>query len=89
MAYKCPRCGDGVARASNSMIAGAFGLIGALITAAFGDLACKKCGKIPKGEFPPDVQSQMTRGSITLVVSAVLVFVVAIVALVAISQMGK
>jgi hypothetical protein len=74
MAYKCPRCGDPVHR-GGSAAAGQAGAVGALLGAAFGSFQCKKCGTIPKREFAPEVRSQMTMGSVTLVVVALLLLV--------------
>jgi hypothetical protein len=56
-----------------------FGLLGALIGAAFGPFQCKKCGVIPRNEFSPEVQKQMTVGSITLIGVAVAVLAAVIV----------
>ena len=79
MDYKCPRCGDPVQRGSSAAAGVAGGAVGALLYGAFGPFQCKKCGSIPKSEFPEDVRSQMTRGSIGMVVIAVIVLVAAIV----------
>jgi hypothetical protein len=35
-----------------------------LIYTAFSGFHCQRCGEIAKSEFPPEVQRQMTRGSI-------------------------
>ncbi|MGV3605286.1 MAG: hypothetical protein ACO1RA_02690 [Planctomycetaceae bacterium] len=89
MAYKCPRCGDKVERTASTVGAATFGLVGALIASAFGPLKCKQCGTVSKSEFPPDVQSQMTRGTIGLIATAVLVLVVALVAIAYINGAGR
>jgi hypothetical protein len=70
-----------VKRGSSSSAAVAGGLVGALLFAAFGDFQCKDCGKIPKSEFPEDVRSQMTRGSVMMVVIAFIVLALVICAL--------
>jgi hypothetical protein len=84
MAYQCPRCGGEVQRGSNAAAGVAGGAVGALLYAAFGSFQCKKCGPIPKREFPPEVQQQMTMGSVGLIVGAVVLIVVVIGILVAI-----
>jgi hypothetical protein len=58
------------------------GAVGALLYAAFGSFQCKKCGRIAKREFPPEVQRQMMLGSVGIVVGAVVLLVVAITALI-------
>jgi WD40 repeat protein len=64
--YLCPRCGDPVFRGANPGAAVAGGLIGALLGMAFGSFQCKKCGPIPRREFPPAVRARMTQGSLIL-----------------------
>jgi hypothetical protein len=71
MAYECPRCGESVQRGTNSAAGVAGGAVGALLYSAFGPFQCKKCGPIPRSEFPSDVQRRMTLGSVVLVVVAV------------------
>ena len=61
------------------------GLVGALLGMAFGGFQCEACGKIPKSEFPPEVQSKMTGGTMGLVGGAVVLLVVVIGILVAIN----
>ena len=78
MAYQCPRCGDAVSRGSSSTAQMAGGIVGALLAAAFGSFACKKCGKIPRNEFPDEVRNRMLLGSLGFVVGAVVLFVVVI-----------
>jgi len=78
MAYKCPRCGGPVERGRSSGAAFAGGLVGSLIYSAFGGFECRSCGKIPKREFPPEVQSQMTVGSLMMVGGALLAAVLVI-----------
>ena len=84
MAYQCPRCGGDVQRGSNAAAGMAGGAVGALLYAAFGSFQCKKCGPIPKREFPPEVQQQMTLVSMGLIVGAVVLIVVVIGILIAI-----
>jgi hypothetical protein len=55
-------------------------LVGALIYSAFGGFECPSCGKIPRREFPKEVQSQMMMSSLMMVVGAV-VLVVAVIGL--------
>jgi hypothetical protein len=54
------------------------GLVGALIRQAFAGFQCPRCGPIPREEFPPEVQSQMTMGSVAYVAAAVGVFALVI-----------
>ncbi len=49
----------------------AAGLVGALFYAAFGSFQCSKCGKIPRSDFPSNVQAKMAIGTLLLVVVAV------------------
>ena len=86
MAYKCPRCGDPVSRGYSTTAQIAGGLVGALFVAAFGSFGCKKCGKIPRSEFPPDIKQRMMLGSLGLIAGAVVLFVVVIVAVVALNS---
>jgi uncharacterized membrane protein len=46
------------------------GLVGALFYAAFGAFECTQCGKIPRSEFPPDVQRRMSIGTLLLALAA-------------------
>jgi len=87
MAYTCPRCGQNVARASNTSAAVAGGLVGALIYGAFGSFECGQCGPIPKEEFPPEVQSKMTAGSAAMIAGAVVLLVIAVFVIAAINSM--
>lgn len=82
MAYKCPRCGNSVQRGASTAAGATGGAVGALIYSAFGSFQCKECGPIPKREFPPDVQRQMTIGSVTMVGVAILLLIAVIVILV-------
>ncbi len=79
MSYKCPRCGSEVKRGAAGAAAIAGGVAGALFFSAFSSYVCPKCGKIPRHEFPPEVQSQMTRGSLGLIAIAIGVIVVVII----------
>jgi hypothetical protein len=78
MAYQCPRCGEPVERGQSSGAAFAGGLVGSLIYSAFGGFECPSCGKIPKHEFPPEVQTQMTKGSVMMVGGALVLVAVVI-----------
>ncbi len=82
MAYKCPRCGETVQRGSSSAAGVAGGAVGALLYSAFGSLQCNQCGPIPRREFPPDVQRQMTLGSLTIVLVALVLLIAAIALLI-------
>lgn len=82
MAYHCPRCGQPVRRGASPAAGLAGGAIGALLYAAFGSFQCKDCGPIPRSEFPPDVQTKMTRGTLGLVAVAVVLVVVVVCLLV-------
>ena len=84
--YKCPRCQEPVRRADGGAVSKQFGLVGALIGAAAAGFECVKCGPIPKNEFPPDVRSEMARGSATMVVIALVVFAAVIALLVALNS---
>jgi len=75
VAYQCPRCGDPVSRKYSSTAQIAGGLVGGLLVAAFGSFGCKKCGKIPRSEFPSEVQTRMMLGSLALLAGVVVLFV--------------
>ncbi len=68
------------------MAGAAGGLVGALFYAAFGPFKCKQCGPIARSEFPKDIQSKMTLGSLLLVVTAVVLFVLVIALLIFIKK---
>jgi hypothetical protein len=84
--YKCPRCMEPVRRGEQGAVSRQFGVVGMLISAAAAGFECAKCGPIPKAEFPPDVRSEMARGSIGLAVGAVVVFGVCIAVLIALNS---
>jgi predicted RNA-binding Zn-ribbon protein involved in translation (DUF1610 family) len=86
MAYQCPRCGESVQRGSSSAAGIAGGAVGALLYSAFGSFQCKKCGPIPRSEFPPDVQRRMMLGSVTIVFVALALLVAVILLLVFVLQ---
>lgn len=52
----------------------AAGLVGALFYAAFGAFQCKKCGKIPRREFPSEVRAKMATGSLVMILAAIALF---------------
>jgi predicted RNA-binding Zn-ribbon protein involved in translation (DUF1610 family) len=83
--YQCPRCGGNVARGASSGAAFGGGAVGALLASAFASFHCAKCGKIKRSEFAPDVRSQMMRGSIGMIVGAI-VLLIAVIALIAYFQ---
>jgi hypothetical protein len=85
MAYVCPRCGQPLQRGSSTTAGAVGGLVGALIYAAFGAFQCKGCGPIPRSEFPPEVRSRMTLGSLSLIGVAV-ALLAAVIYLLAILQ---
>jgi hypothetical protein len=76
MAIACPRCGGTVSRAYSSKAQMAAGLVGAMFYAAFGALQCKTCGKIPRSEFPTEVQTRLALTTTALIVGAVALLVV-------------
>jgi hypothetical protein len=78
MAHKCPRCGEPVQRGYSGSAQATAGLVGALFYAAFGSFECKKCGKIARSEFPPEVRSKMAFVSLLLVIGAIAVAIGAI-----------
>jgi hypothetical protein len=49
-----------------------------MLMAAFGSFACPQCGPIQKSEFSPEVQQQMTMGSVGLIAGAFLLLVAAV-----------
>lgn len=84
--YRCPRCDGAVTRSQHGAVARQFGLVGMLIGMATAGFECASCGKIEKSEFPPDVRSQMGRGSVMMVVGALFVLAAVIGLLVAINS---
>ena len=79
MAYKCPRCGKPISRGGGSgTTAMMTGMVGVLFTTAFGRFVCEDCGKIPFGEFPPEVRARMIMGSVAMIVVAIVIFVICI-----------
>lgn len=86
MAYACPRCGGKVSRQTSTAGRAMGGIAGLLIGMAIGGFSCGACGAIPKSEFPEDVQSQMTMGSVGLVGGAIVLIVVVVGVLVAINS---
>ena len=78
MAYKCPRCGKPVHRASGRGAQYAGGIMGSLFYAAFGSFRCPDCGKIPRSEFPPNVRRRMLLGTLLLVIPAFALLIVLI-----------
>lgn len=71
MSHKCPRCGEPVQRGYSSGAQAAAGLVGALFYAAFAAFECKKCGKIDRSEFPPEVRNKMTSITLLLIIGAI------------------
>ena len=71
MAYKCPRCAEAVSREYSGSAQAAAGLVGALFYAAFGAFECKKCGKIPRSEFPSSIQTKMTIETLLMILAAI------------------
>jgi hypothetical protein len=43
------------------------GLLIWMLSFVFGSMRCERCGPIPRGEFPPQVRSEMFVGSLTIV----------------------
>ena len=79
MDYSCPRCSKPVQRGRSTTAGVAGGLVGALIFSAFGSFQCASCGKIPMNEFPAEVRNKARAGSATLIVGALLLFVLVVV----------
>jgi hypothetical protein len=79
MAYSCPRCGGPVKRQGSAVAGATGGMVGALLSSAFGSFECESCGKIPRKEFPEDVRQKMMLNSLLMVVGAIALFVVVIV----------
>ncbi len=73
-------------RGQSGAVSRQFGVAGLLIGMALAGFQCVKCGSIPKNEFPPDVRSQMARGSVTMVVIGVAVLGAAIAVVVALNS---
>jgi hypothetical protein len=78
MAIACPRCGGPVSRAYSASAQMAGGLVAALFYGAFGALQCKKCGKIPRSEFPSEVQTRLALTTTAMVVGAVALLILCI-----------
>ena len=78
MAYKCPRCGGPVKRGPSGVVR-VGGVVGSLFNASLGSLRCAKCGKIKRSEFPQEAQRKMTRGTLLLLIPAVLLLLVVLV----------
>ncbi len=89
MAYECPRCGGPVQRGSSTAVGVVGGALGALLFAAFGSFQCKRCGTIPRGEFPPETRQSMLLGSLGLVVGAVLLLIAVVALLVWLGTMDQ
>ena len=81
MAYDCPRCGGPIGRGSSAGAQAAGGLVGVLVAKAFGSYQCESCGKIPRKEFPPEIQKKMTTSSVIMIVSAVGLLILVVVLL--------
>jgi len=71
MAYMCPRCGKPVQRGYGDK---GKGFLVFLWSHAFGPLECAKCGKIPRSEFPEEIQTKMKIGSYVLFAVSIVVF---------------
>lgn len=78
MAYACPKCGGPVQRGYSGRAQMAAGLVGAAFYAAFGAFQCKKCGKIARSEFPPEVRAKMAAGTFALIICGVALVAVVI-----------
>jgi hypothetical protein len=78
MATQCPRCGAPVSRSYSSTAQMTAGLVGALFYSAFGSLQCKQCGKIPRGEFPSEVQGKLMAQTAAMVIGAIALLIVCI-----------
>jgi hypothetical protein len=67
MAYPCPHCSQPVRRCGSEGVLWHHGVTAMLFCWALADFECPRCGKILQEEFPPEVRSQMSRGSYGLV----------------------
>lgn len=76
--YWCPRCGRTLKRATSNSAGMLFGLVGALIAAAFFPLKCNACGPIPTRELHPVVRRRYRTYSLIMVASALLVLAIAL-----------
>jgi hypothetical protein len=54
------------------------GLVAAMFYAAFGAMNCKTCGKIPRSEFPSEVQTRLALTTVALIVGAIALLIVCI-----------
>jgi hypothetical protein len=77
---------DPVRRSDGGAVSKQFGVVGALIGMAVSGFECTKCGPIPRSEFPPDVRSEMARGSVLMVAIAFVVLGGVIALLVALNS---
>lgn len=83
--YPCPHCQKPVTRQAGGRLARAFGLVGVLISYAFAKYECAEHGALERKDFPPEIQSKMRMGSMGFAIGAVVLFVVLIIALVALN----
>jgi hypothetical protein len=76
----CPRCGGPVAVGSSTVMMP--GLLWIIISALSTTYSCPKCGTIPFGEFPPDVQASERSNMWLKILGALGLFVLIIVVVV-------
>jgi len=73
--YSCPDCGARLHRGSSEGAKKWFGVAGVLFSMAFGELYCTNCGIVERKELPPSDRFRLVLGSVMLVVTAIVVFV--------------
>ena len=66
MAYVCPRCSGLVERPSSRSAQWTLGFVGALVYSSLRSFECRRCGKIPRREFPKEVRTEMIAKSVAL-----------------------
>jgi hypothetical protein len=86
MAYICPKCGEKVKRGRNPRAPAFGGVVGLMVSTAFGPMVCPRCGTIPKKDFPAADQQRMTRDSAILLVGAVGVVAAAIILIIVLNR---
>lgn len=73
MAYKCPKCGDPVQTNFRYVLPYSRILLLSLLRGVFSSYQCKKCGKIKRSEFPPEVRIRMNVVSMLVVVGVIII----------------
>jgi predicted RNA-binding Zn-ribbon protein involved in translation (DUF1610 family) len=73
--YRCPNCGERVHREHSESAQKWAGLVGIMVSMAFGPFSCPNCGELARSDFPVKTRLRMAFGSLTLIVSAIALFV--------------